>query len=66
MATNKSRPGPEHDPVEFLRQILRRPGPIAKDDPVMKRIRARRERIRKRVGLLDDSTELIREDRDSR
>jgi hypothetical protein len=35
-----------------------------KSDPLMERIRARRERIRKRVGLLDDSVDLVREDRD--
>jgi hypothetical protein len=35
-----------------------------KADPLMERIRARRERVRKRVGMLDDSVDLIREDRD--
>ena len=34
-----------------------------KADPLMERIRARRERIRKRIGLLDDSVDLTREDR---
>jgi hypothetical protein len=34
-----------------------------KPDALMERIRARRERIRRRVGMLDDSVDLIREGR---
>jgi hypothetical protein len=34
-----------------------------KSDPLAERIQVRRERIRKRVGLLDDSVLLIRERR---
>ena len=36
---------------------------LRKSDPLMERIRARHERIRRRIGLLDDSVDLIREDR---
>jgi hypothetical protein len=33
---------------------------------LLERIRARRQQIRERVGLLSDSSELIREERDRR
>ena len=50
--------------VEQWRRIQRDSASHKRQDPLMDRIRERRERIFQRVGELDDSVDLIREDRE--
>ncbi len=44
----------------------KRPKTADRSQALLERIRQRREQIRQRVGLLSDSSELIREERDRR
>ncbi|MGZ4822624.1 MAG: hypothetical protein ACXVZM_13555 [Terriglobales bacterium] len=64
MASKSHRSGPDFSGIVEQWRKERNKAQRRKPDPLMERIRARRERIRKRVGLLDDSVDLIREDRD--
>lgn len=64
MATkSNATPERERQIIEAWRQTERKFSPGDKPDPVMQRIRRRRQAIRARVGLLSDSLELLREDR---
>jgi len=64
MASKSHSSGPDFSGIVEQWRRQRNTARRRKSDPLMERIRARRERIRKRIGLLDDSVDLIREDRD--